>query len=163
MVARVLVLCMTMLAVGAWGGTTPAKHRARGKLDHMTDAVLDRDLQAKLNDVLRAQNPNVPLSISVLHREIMEALHDEDPADDPFKAEISFADIEEEMEEDGESVEHVVNCVLLRLNGETCAAEHENLRLIAFVPGGGGMQATPAQAVRAAKTTLKAEVHKVVR
>lgn len=162
MVARVLAFCMAVLVVGAWGGTAPARHRTRGKLDHMTDAILDRDLQAKLNNVLRAQNPNVPLDISTLHDEIMNALHDEDPSD-PFKAEISFADLEEEMEEDDETVEHVVTCVLERLNGQTCAAPGEKLRFIAFVPRSGGMEPTPAQAVRATKSTLKVEVHKKVR
>jgi hypothetical protein len=106
-------LSLVVLLAGVALPLTPSRVRAARDLDSYSDAQLERDLAAELDDIYSQLEPDEEYPLDELHGAIMEALSDQGDEDDAEEAEIDEADLEGEMEEDGTTLEDVVHTALL--------------------------------------------------
>lgn len=114
MLRRLAVLAGFTALVGA----RPLPERAlvapssQTDLDSFTDEHLHRDLMAELNVILKDHDANEDVSAQELFDEVMAAVDDNGDDADPDAAEITLADLEEEMEEAHTCVEDVVRWIV---------------------------------------------------
>jgi hypothetical protein len=109
-----LRLTLVVLLATAALPLTPSRVRAANDLDSFSDAQLERDLADELDDVYSQLDPDEEYSLEELHDAIMEALSDDGDEEDAEEEEIDEEDLEGEMEEDGTTLEDVVQAALLR-------------------------------------------------
>ena len=107
---RVVSIGLFVFLAGAGLALTRLPERRTHDLDSYTDQQLRQDLIAELDDI------DFPLdeqeSLKDLHTAIIEALSDD--GDDASEDDIDFEDLVDEMEEDGTTVEAVVDEALAR-------------------------------------------------
>lgn len=130
-------------------------HRTPRDLDKYTDARLDRDLQAELSEIFDGHDRNEPVDIQELNTELMEALSDEHDDGDPSRLDISFEDIEAEMEEDGTTVADVVMKGLRQVDR---ASAGTGMLVLASYTGSADLRVTRELAVRQTKKEIIREI-----
>jgi hypothetical protein len=129
----------------------------RSDLDAFTDAQLDRDLQDELDDVFEDHGADEVADVATIQADLMEALSD--AGDEGHEAEISFADLEAEMQEAGTSIEEVVHDALVRL--DRAAVDRPRVHLAVWrTTGDVGQKPSYGLAVRDAKRSLIREIRK---
>lgn len=156
-----------LLSLSSWGvgvlvaGLTlapaPLREPLRTDLDSFSDQRLDRDLQDELDDVFEDHGPNDTDDVATMQSAIIEALSD--AGDEGAETEISFADLEAEMEEDGTSVADVVHDALEHL--DQAAAPRTRFHLAAWMggpPSSANLAPTYSLAVRDVKRGLIREI-----
>ena len=138
-------------------GVRHARVVTRTDLDTFSDEQLDRDLQDELDDVFMEHAPNAVADVATIEEAIMEALSDE--GDDGPESEISLADLEDEMHEDGTNVKDVVHDAVARL--DRAAVDRPTIHLAAWRGASEpGQKPSYGLAVRDAKRSLIREIRK---
>lgn len=138
-------------------GVRHARVVSRTDLDTFSDEQLDRDLQDELDDVFMEHAPNAVADVATIEAAIMEALSDE--GDEGPESEISLADLEDEMHEDGTDVESVVHDAVARL--DRAALDRPTIHLAAWRGASEpGQKPSYGLAVRDAKRSLIREIRK---
>jgi hypothetical protein len=129
----------------------------RTDLDTFSDERLDRDLQDELDDVFQEHPPGAVADVATIEEAIMEALSD--AGDEGAEAEITLADLEAEMHEDGTDVEDVVHDAIERL--DHAAADRRTIHLAVWRGNSDpGYKPSYGLAVRDAKRSLIREIRK---
>ncbi|MCC7052067.1 MAG: hypothetical protein IT355_02290 [Gemmatimonadaceae bacterium] len=138
-------------------GGVHARAITRTDLDAFSDARLERDLEDELDDVFEDHNPGDVGDVAEIQEAIMEALAD--AGDEGAEAEISLADLEAEMDEDGTDVAEVVHEAIARL--DHAAAGRPAVFLAAWRgTSDPGYKPTYGLAVRDARRGLIREIRK---
>ena len=107
MLNRLVRIGVVMLVAGAGLALSRGTTRRSHDLDSYTDAQLERDLRAELDDLLAPEgdlDPNKAYPVAELEEHIMDALSDEGD-DDEAEEEIDFEDLTDEMAEAGTTTE----------------------------------------------------------
>jgi hypothetical protein len=100
MVTRLVRIGVVVLLAGAGLALTRGDARRSHDLDSYTDAQLEEDLRAELDDLFEPDgelDPNKAYPVAELEEAILDALHDE--GDDEEEDDVDFQDIVDEMSE----------------------------------------------------------------
>jgi len=110
---RLFKLSLVVLAAGLGLALVQSRVQAEHDLDSYPDSILERDLSDELDDIYtQVDDPDGEYDLDVLKAHILDALGDN--GDEGFETEIDLADLNEEMEEAGTSLEDVVDEALAR-------------------------------------------------
>ncbi|MEO8139009.1 MAG: hypothetical protein ABI742_05145 [Gemmatimonadota bacterium] len=107
-----LVVCLAGAGLAAAGARFRSPHGPHD-LDSYSDAQLKRDLDDELDDIYaELGDADGEYNLDVLKEDILAALGDD--GDSGYEDEIDYADLEDEMKEDGTTLEDVVDDALAK-------------------------------------------------
>ncbi|HEY7685856.1 MAG TPA: hypothetical protein VH833_07095 [Gemmatimonadales bacterium] len=112
MANRAFKLSMIVLVAGVGLALVQPRGRATDDLDSYTDEQLQRDLTDELDDIYAQADADGEYDLDVLRTAILDALGD--AGDEGYEDEIDLADLNQEMEEAGTTLEDVVDEALAR-------------------------------------------------
>jgi hypothetical protein len=129
-------------------------------LDAFTDARLDRDLEAELDDIYEDLDPDETESLDDLRDAILSALSDD--GDDGVETEISEEDLEAEMQEAGTTLQACVGRGLQQADLLAFGRQPLQWAIVwvsSLAQRGDGMT-TPRLAVRQVKGAIRFDVRR---
>jgi hypothetical protein len=99
-----ITLTVAVVVALAW---LPLRGQQHHNLDAYDNATLDRDLEGELDDIYEDLNPDALAPVSEIHADMIDALQDD--GDDADEDDIDFEDLEDEVEEDGVTIDQVID------------------------------------------------------
>ncbi len=127
----------------------PSAVRTQGTdLDRLDDRTILRDLDAELDDIYADFAPDTEYPLGDLKEAILDALSDE--GDDGLEEEITMAELEQEMREDGTTLERVVEHALVEADALAFRQPSQRPRSVQV-----GYRISPAQRRTPGRTTTR--------
>jgi hypothetical protein len=112
---RLLKLSVVVLVAGLGLALVQSRVQAEHDLDSYPDSILERDLSDELDDIYaQLDDPDGEYDLDSLKADILNALGDEGDEGDEEEMEIDLADLNQEMDEAGTTVDSVVDEALAR-------------------------------------------------
>lgn len=112
MANRLVKLGLVVLTAGVALALAQSRVQATDDLDSYSDEQLQRDLTDELDDIYAQVDADGEYDLDVLRTAILDALGDD--GDEGYEEEIDLADLNQEMEEAGTTLEDVVDEALAR-------------------------------------------------
>ena len=107
----------------------PASARTQiSDLDRLDDRTLQRDLEAELDDIYEHFDRDTDYPLGELKDAILDALGDDD--DDGLEDEITLAELNDEMREDGTTLDRVVEEALEEADALAFRQPSQNRRIV---------------------------------
>jgi hypothetical protein len=112
---RLLKLSVVVLVAGLGLALVQSRVQAEHDLDSYPDSILERDLSDELDDIYaQLDDPDGEYDLDSLKSDILNALGDDGDEGDEEEMEIDLADLNQEMDEAGTTVDSVVDEALAR-------------------------------------------------